>query len=134
MTLKTVFNYGPTHGVDVVGKSDYDSCGTSNAIETFTGGSTTYPLNKTGAIYFICPTGGHCTSGMKLAVTVSGSSSGNGPSGSPPTGGSGSGSGTPTTNDSPPSPAGGGGSNDATNALGSLMLVAVSLVFGVMFV
>lgn len=75
-----MFTYSGTHGVDVVDKSGYDNCASSNALNSFSGGNTNITLSKAGSTYYICPTAGHCSSGMKLEVTV-GSSSGS-PSGS----------------------------------------------------
>ncbi|KAL5724004.1 hypothetical protein ACHQM5_007325 [Ranunculus cassubicifolius] len=71
-----LFSYGGPHSVDVVSKADYDSCGSSNAIESYSDGSTLITLNKTGSMYFICPAFGHCSGGQKLAVEVSAASGG----------------------------------------------------------
>ncbi|GLT39623.1 hypothetical protein SLA2020_138050 [Shorea laevis] len=70
-----LFTYSGTHGVDVVDKSDYDNCVSSNALNSYSDGNTTVTLSKAGSMYFICPTSGHCSSGMKLEVTVGSSSS-----------------------------------------------------------
>nr|GMC80421.1 uclacyanin-3-like [Ipomoea batatas] len=45
-----VFNYGGSHGVDVVSKDDYDNCNAGNAIQSYTGGATTIKLSKSGPI------------------------------------------------------------------------------------
>ncbi|TXG52737.1 hypothetical protein EZV62_021906 [Acer yangbiense] len=87
-----VFNYGSSHSVDEVSASDYKSCTTGNAISTDNSGATTITLKTAGTHYFICGVASHCSTGMKLAVTVgSGSGSGTGsttpPSSSSPTGG-----------------------------------------------
>ncbi|XP_060209715.1 uclacyanin-3-like [Lycium barbarum] len=74
-----VFNYGGSHGVDVVSKDDYDNCNTGNALQAFTGGKTSIPLSSAGDMYFVCPTLNHCDTGMKLAIKVQGSSSGTTP-------------------------------------------------------
>ncbi|KAK3425813.1 hypothetical protein EUGRSUZ_B00045 [Eucalyptus grandis] len=82
-----VFNYGGGHTVDEVSKSDYDASG-----------ATTIPLKTAATHYFICGAAGHCSSGMKLAVSVKAGSS---PTATPPTSG-----GSPaatTTTPSPPS-------------------------------
>ncbi|KAK4859351.1 hypothetical protein QYF36_004115 [Acer negundo] len=87
-----VFNYGSSHSVDEVSASDYKSCTTGNAISSDNTGATTIILKTAGTHYFICGVASHCSSGMKLAVTVgSGSGSGSGsttpPSSSSPTDG-----------------------------------------------
>ncbi|KAF5952766.1 hypothetical protein HYC85_010710 [Camellia sinensis] len=70
-TFRVVFTYVATqHSVDVVSQSDYNSCNTANALTSYTGGNNNVILTTTGSMYFICPTPGHCQSGMKLAVTV----------------------------------------------------------------
>ncbi|CAL5381239.1 unnamed protein product [Camellia sinensis] len=66
-----LFTYVATmHSVDVVSQSDYNSCNTANALTSYTGGNNNVYLTTTGSMYFICPTPGHCQSGMKLAITV----------------------------------------------------------------
>lgn len=73
-TLTTVFQYGFLHSVDEVSESDYKACSSSNSIQTFSDQNTKITLSKAGSRYFICGTPGHCSGGMKLAVTVSDSS------------------------------------------------------------
>ncbi|MCD7459721.1 hypothetical protein HAX54_041745 [Datura stramonium] len=75
-----VFNYGGSHGVNVVSKNDYDNCNTGNALRVYTGGNNSIPLSSAGDMYFVCPTLNHCDTGMKLAIKVQGSSSGTTPS------------------------------------------------------
>ncbi|KAG5580064.1 hypothetical protein H5410_050691 [Solanum commersonii] len=70
-----VFNYGGSHGVNVVSKDDYENCNTGNALLTYTGGQNSIPLSSSGDMYFVCPTLNHCDTGMKLAIKVEGSSS-----------------------------------------------------------
>ncbi|GKV12716.1 hypothetical protein SLEP1_g23834 [Rubroshorea leprosula] len=65
-----LFTYGSTHAVDEVSESDYNNCVVGNALSTHNDGNTTITLSKAGSMYFICPTAGHCTGGMKLAVSV----------------------------------------------------------------
>ncbi|KAL1822976.1 hypothetical protein ACET3Z_009754 [Daucus carota] len=81
-----VFKYGPGHTVDEVNSADYSSCTVGKPIKTDSSGSTTIPLTAAGPRYFICGVIGHCTSGMKLAVTVNATGAGAGetptPSGS----------------------------------------------------
>ncbi|KAI8027731.1 Uclacyanin-3 [Camellia lanceoleosa] len=91
-----LFTYGTTHSVDVVTQSNYNSCNSANALASYNGGNTVVNLNTTGAMYFICPTAGHCQSGMKLAVTVAAASTSPPGSPSPP--------GTPPSTTSPPPP------------------------------
>ncbi|XP_010026035.2 blue copper protein [Eucalyptus grandis] len=93
-----VFNYGGGHTVDEVSKSDYDACTAANVISTDSSGATTIPLKTAATHYFICGAAGHCSSGMKLAVSVKAGSS---PTATPPT--SGGSPATTTTTPSPPS-------------------------------
>lgn len=69
--------------MSVVDKSDYDGCDTSRAIQSFSDGDTKINLTKVGTIHFICPTFGHCFSGMKLSVPVLAAPVSSGPSPSP---------------------------------------------------
>lgn len=64
------FTYGGLHTVDEVSESDYKSCTTGNSISSDSSGATTITLKTAGKHYFICATPGHCSQGMKLAVTV----------------------------------------------------------------
>ncbi|KAK3025468.1 hypothetical protein RJ639_040206 [Escallonia herrerae] len=127
-----LFSYGGSHRVDQVSQDDYNNCATGNALTSYTGGQNTIRLTKTGPMYFLCPSFGHCGGGMKLAVTVvaaSGTPSGTPPSTtSPPTG-----SATPTTTPpstdtptttSPPPPSGVAGSFGNMNHL----ILGISLV------
>ncbi|TMW96189.1 hypothetical protein EJD97_007769 [Solanum chilense] len=70
-----VFNYGGSHGVNVVSKDDYDNCNTGNALLSYAGGQSSIPLSSAGDMYFVCPTLNHCDTGMKLAIKVEGTSS-----------------------------------------------------------
>ncbi|GFS36727.1 uclacyanin 1 [Actinidia rufa] len=58
----------PNHDVNEVSKTDYDSCQTSNPIQTYTGGNTAVPSLSRGKRYFICGTMGHCSQGMKVEI------------------------------------------------------------------
>ncbi|XP_020259635.1 LOW QUALITY PROTEIN: blue copper protein-like [Asparagus officinalis] len=75
-----VFTYGFLHSVNEVSKSDYDGCSSSNSIQSYTTApSTKWSSLDPGGRYFICGTPGHCSGGMKLAVSVASSGSdGNG--------------------------------------------------------
>ncbi|EPS60310.1 hypothetical protein M569_14493, partial [Genlisea aurea] len=65
------FSYaGGGHTVDEVSARDYKSCTTGNSITSDSSGDTTIALNTAGTHYFICGVPGHCSAGMKLAVTV----------------------------------------------------------------
>lgn len=122
---KLVFSYSALHSVMEVSKADYDACSTSNALKSYNGGSTTITLDSPGAKYFICGTGGHCSGGMKLGVTVASGSSTT-PSGSSPS--------TPTTT-TPKSPT---TTSDSAAVAASYMeikdgvVLVVSLVVGVL--
>ncbi|KAI4356621.1 hypothetical protein L6164_000630 [Bauhinia variegata] len=80
-----VFNYDSSHGVDVVNEDDYKSCSSSNPINSFKGGRTELMLSSPGRVYIICPTAGHCSAGMKLAITVVAAASNTPGGGSPST-------------------------------------------------
>ncbi|CAN1274285.1 Blue copper protein [Linum perenne] len=137
-----VFNYGASHSVAEVSQSDYSSCDSSNAIQTYSDGATSIPLSAAGTRYFICPAAGHCSGGMKIAVKVDGGSSSGGGSPSTPAtpttpseSGSGSGSGSTTPSDSEPTtPSGSGGSSkkepSETGSYGAATSVLYNVVFG----
>ncbi|MED6149281.1 hypothetical protein PIB30_060928 [Stylosanthes scabra] len=133
------FNYdSSTHQLDEVSESDYKSCSSSNAINTHNDGNTKITLSKAGSYYFLCPTVGHCGGGMKLAVTVSGSSSGSPstPSPSTPSGGSPSTPSTPSSSTpaTPSSPAPkDSGAVGVSSGVTQLALVGSALVLGFMF-
>ncbi|GLJ46847.1 hypothetical protein SUGI_0988240 [Cryptomeria japonica] len=65
------FTYTNQHSVVEVSKSDYSSCSTSNPIATNSASPTSVTLNKTGELFFVCGTPGHCSQGMKLDLNVS---------------------------------------------------------------
>ncbi|KFK37280.1 hypothetical protein AALP_AA4G236600 [Arabis alpina] len=140
---KLQFTYGPSHSVNEVNKAGYDSCG-GTPISTDNDGDTDIDLETVGTRYFICPTPGHCQSGMKLAVTVV-AASGTPATPSPPSSTPGTPA-TPTTPDSPPAagtpatpgspPATGSTTppppkgSGASKGVMSYVLVVVSIVFG----
>lgn len=80
-----VFQYSSLHNVMVVSKSDYDSCQTGNALQSFTDGNTQIKLSKPGSMYFICGTPGHCVGGMKMGVNNIQGASASSPSSPPAT-------------------------------------------------
>ncbi|KAL5215864.1 hypothetical protein ABZP36_007265 [Zizania latifolia] len=65
-----LFQYNGAHTVAEVSAADHSSCSASNPLRSYKDGTTIITLTKPGTRYFICGTTGHCTSGMKLAVTV----------------------------------------------------------------
>ncbi|KAG6409195.1 hypothetical protein SASPL_132229 [Salvia splendens] len=65
-----VFNYASGHTLDEVSKSDYESCTTGNSITSDSSGATSITLKAAGTHYYICGIPGHCSGGMKLAVTA----------------------------------------------------------------
>ncbi|XP_041993817.1 uclacyanin 1-like [Salvia splendens] len=71
-----IFGYTTNHDVTEVSSSDYESCTATNPLQPpLTGGAAVVPLTSAGTRYFICGTGGHCISGMKLAITTIAASS-----------------------------------------------------------
>ncbi|CAN6240358.1 unnamed protein product [Urochloa humidicola] len=66
------FQYSAAHSVLEVSAADHSACSASNPLRSHNDQSTTIPLTKPGTRYFICGAAGHCASGMKLAITVSG--------------------------------------------------------------
>ncbi|GJN33729.1 hypothetical protein PR202_gb22352 [Eleusine coracana subsp. coracana] len=83
-SIIAVFNYpSEEHTVTEVRKDDYFACAGGNALSKSNdrSGSTNVTLTAPGTRYFICSIPGHCTIGMKIAVTVAG---GGPPSMAPP--------------------------------------------------
>ncbi|KAK4339946.1 hypothetical protein RND71_041408 [Anisodus tanguticus] len=71
-TFKTgdilVFKYPKgVHNVVIVNKANYDNCNASG--KTFSSGNDSISLGK-GTNYFICGIPGHCSGGLKMAVTA----------------------------------------------------------------
>ncbi|GFP90514.1 uclacyanin-3 [Phtheirospermum japonicum] len=94
-----VFNYGPTHAVDIVEDADdYRDCDTDSPRSSYTVSPTRIALNTTGPWYFICPRGNHCQNGQRLAINVTAAGT-TPPGGSPPPAG---GSVPPTPPGTPP--------------------------------
>ncbi|GJN21725.1 hypothetical protein PR202_gb09233 [Eleusine coracana subsp. coracana] len=65
-----VFQYNMMHTVAEVSSADYSACSASNSIQSYSDQNTKIALTKPGTRYFVCGTPGHCSGGMKLAVTV----------------------------------------------------------------
>nr|GMD39061.1 uclacyanin-3-like [Ipomoea batatas] len=123
-----VFNYGGSHGVAEVSKDDYDSCNAANALQSFSDGKTTIKLSKAGPMYFMCPTFGHCQTGMKLEINVKSGSSSTPAGGSPPS--SGTAPSPPSDSDSPPTtpaPAGKSSPNRAADISGGMFGFSLAL-------
>lgn len=78
------FQYGSFHNVDEVSKADYSSCSSSNSIQSYSDQNTKITLSKPGTRYFICGSTGHCSAGMKLAVTVAAAAAADAPAPSTP--------------------------------------------------
>ncbi|KAL9443343.1 hypothetical protein AB3S75_016661 [Citrus x aurantiifolia] len=124
-----VFNYpARVHDVVEVTKAAYDLCNSSSTISKSTNPPTRITLRTAGEHYFFCTFPGHCSSGQKLAVNVTGGSS-TAPSTSPP-----SPTATPpstTTNPPPQSPGGGTAPpppNNSAKSLGAASLFTSFLV------
>lgn len=98
----TEFKYGASHSVIEVSSDYYNACSYSNTDQVHTDMDTTITLSTPGTHYFICGTPGHCSGGMKLAVSVSGSSSGSPLTPSPPAGDGSNNSPTPPSSSSSP--------------------------------
>ncbi|XP_016462724.2 blue copper protein [Nicotiana tabacum] len=96
-----VFNYPSGHTVDEVSASDYQSCTAGNAITSDKSGATTISLKTAGTHYFTCGAMGHCSGGMKLAVTVAAAGGGGGGSTTPSSGTTTQSSGTTTSTATP---------------------------------
>ncbi|XP_057424894.1 blue copper protein-like [Lotus japonicus] len=117
-----VFNYGAGHTVDEVKESDYKSCTTGNSLSTDSSGKTTIALKTAGTHYFICSVPGHCSGGMKLAVTVKGAASSTTPSsgkGSPSTT-----TGTPTSTTTTPTAKTDSSSGDSLSPFVAMLIVS----------
>nr|XP_043618648.1 mavicyanin-like [Erigeron canadensis] len=127
-----LFSYSSSHGVDVVSKDDYDNCATSNAISSYTGGSTTIKLTQPGPMYFACPSFGHCSTGMKLAINVVSPGSSNSPATTTPS--SSDNNLTPPSTTSPSTPSTSTPSSKSANSANHNMVVGFSLILAPLFV
>jgi hypothetical protein len=65
-----VFQYSAMHTVAEVSSSDYSACSSSNSLQSYSDQNTKIALTAPGTRYFICGAPGHCSGGMKVAVTV----------------------------------------------------------------
>ncbi|OEL14873.1 hypothetical protein BAE44_0024107 [Dichanthelium oligosanthes] len=76
LSTTVVFNYAKgLHTVVEVSAAEYMACTAANPLGSDSSGATTVGLKTPGSHYFVCSITGHCGAGMKLAVTVGGSSS-----------------------------------------------------------
>ncbi|KAL0432678.1 UNVERIFIED_CONTAM: Blue copper protein [Sesamum latifolium] len=82
-----LFNYAPGHTVDEVSANDYKTCTTGNSLSSDSSGATSITLKSAGSHYFICGVPGHCSGGMKIAVTVAAAASSGGSTGASPSAG-----------------------------------------------
>ncbi|KAG6497554.1 mavicyanin-like [Zingiber officinale] len=121
-----LFQYSSQHSVTEVGESDFNACSSSNSIQTYTDQSTKISLTEPGSRYFICGTPGHCSGGMKLEVSVAGSTTPSSPSSSSGTTPSASGS----SSGAPPSTSSAGIIAGGKVVLGGLVLVGLVGVVG----
>ncbi|KAL6633861.1 hypothetical protein ACP70R_026532 [Stipagrostis hirtigluma subsp. patula] len=80
-----VFQYSAMHNVAEVSSADYSACSASNSIQSYSDQNTKVALTAPGTRYFICGTPGHCSGGMKLAVTVAAAATTSPPSATPAT-------------------------------------------------
>ncbi|PON60013.1 Phytocyanin domain containing protein [Parasponia andersonii] len=65
-----VFQYSSSNSVSEVTKENFDSCNTTNVLETYSAGNTTITLKKPGERYFVSGNKLYCLGGMKLHVHV----------------------------------------------------------------
>lgn len=59
-----------THSVHEVNKESFQACNTTNVIQCYSTGNTSFPLTYPGDRYFFCGNRLYCYSGMKLHVLV----------------------------------------------------------------
>lgn len=122
------FQYSSAHSVLEVSEADHGACSPSNPLRSHQGQSTTIPLTKAGTRYFICGAPGHCASGMKVAITVSGGGGGSSSSADNTATPSG-----PSVRATNTKPASGGATTTAesdSSAAGSGARLATGLLFG----
>ncbi|KAJ9692682.1 hypothetical protein PVL29_011660 [Vitis rotundifolia] len=95
-----VFNFATNaHDVAELSKESFDACDFSSTIGSIiTTGPANITLATAGNHYYVCTIGSHCTSGQKLAISVSAT-----PGASPP-----------SSSTAPPPPSEGGDSSSST--------------------
>ncbi|KAK7330089.1 hypothetical protein VNO77_24275 [Canavalia gladiata] len=71
-----VFNFeSGSHSVAELTKDNYDKCEVNKNIKVHNTGPARISLTSAGEFYFSCTFSGHCSSGQKLSIKVSGTSS-----------------------------------------------------------
>nr|KYP55720.1 Blue copper protein [Cajanus cajan] len=76
-----VFNFeSGSHSVVELSKANYEKCEVDKSIKGYNSGPARVRLDRSGEFYFSCSFSGHCSSGQKLSIKVTGSGSS-----SPPT-------------------------------------------------
>lgn len=58
------------HNVKQVTHQDFQSCNATSPVATYTSGSDSVTLKRTGHYYFLCGVPGHCQAGQKLDVLI----------------------------------------------------------------
>ncbi|KAL0312727.1 UNVERIFIED_CONTAM: Lamin-like protein [Sesamum radiatum] len=68
---KLIFKYGQgAHNVQRVNGTAFQQCMVPSALEALTTGNDVITLATPGRKWYICGVGDHCSSGMKLVITV----------------------------------------------------------------
>ncbi|GLU07543.1 hypothetical protein SLE2022_244980 [Rubroshorea leprosula] len=66
-----IFEYhNQFHNVEQVIHQDFQSCNASSPVATYTSGSDSITLKRSGHYYFLCGTPGHCQAGQKVDILV----------------------------------------------------------------
>ncbi|KAJ3698624.1 hypothetical protein LUZ61_002329 [Rhynchospora tenuis] len=116
-----LFKYTLAHDVWEVTEADYTSCTKGTPLKQYKDGNTLIALTEAGSRYFYCSVSSHCSSGMKLEVSVVPTDSSPPPSPPPPNG---------TTPDSPPPPKGAAAANSIwTRSAIAPVLGAILMIF-----
>ncbi|CAJ1975476.1 unnamed protein product [Sphenostylis stenocarpa] len=126
-----VFRFTTGHTVaELNDKASFDNCNVNQNQEVLTTSPARVTLNRTGEFYFACTVQGHCSSGQKLSVNVTGSSSPS-PSSPPGSGTTPTSPATPAT-PSPQSPPSNPGSTPPPPSPGSATSLAAT--FSLLFI
>ncbi|XP_020220520.1 cucumber peeling cupredoxin [Cajanus cajan] len=79
-----VFRFTASHTVaELKDKASFDGCNVNETNEVITTSPARITLNRTGEFYFACTVQGHCNSGQKLSVNVTGGTPSSSPSPAP---------------------------------------------------
>ncbi|XP_010654797.1 cucumber peeling cupredoxin isoform X2 [Vitis vinifera] len=110
----SVFNFATNvHDVAELSKESFDACDFSSTIGSIiTTGPANITLATAGNHYYVCTIGSHCTSGQKLAISVSAT-----PGASPP-----------SSSTATPPPTTQGGDSSSSTVFASVFVSLVSLV------